>query len=310
MRIKVIIVTYNGENLIPQCLNRLRDSLIKLEVIVIDNASSDKTVSIITKKYPEVKLIKNAYNQGFGRANNIGLKIALQEKADYVFLLNQDAYIEPDTIKNLIDIHQKNPKYGVLSPLHINKNNYLDEKFSALIFSENNKIFQDYLLNQNKAVLYEVNWVNAAAWLLPLETLKNIGGFNPVFFMYGEDGDYCKRVKYHGYKIGIYINSKIVHTRCNDFFKNHGFWKNLKRDITDVKQYYNEQYLSLNYTVKQNLKSEIRHFYSHIIQHIAFLKLRNIVTYSLGFSLFLFNIRKIKKLRKQTLEKNTHFINS
>ena len=307
-KVKIIIASYNGEYLIRDCLNSLKKNTIKLQVIVIDNASTDKTAEIIEKEYPEVRLIKNQKNEGFGRANNIGMQIALKENIDYVLLLNQDATIEPDTIEKLINIHKKEPEYGILSPLHLDENEYVDGRFLSLMFRENNKIFQEYLLNKNKKELYDVSWVNAAAWLIPIKILKEIGGFNPQFFMYGEDADYCKRVKYHKYKVGILLNSRIIHTRHNVFFNNYGFWKNLKRDIFDVKQYYNEQFLSLNYSTKQNFKSETRHFYKYMVNHLAFFRLREIVSYSLGYTLFLFNIKKMNKLRKRTMKKGGHFL--
>ena len=94
MKILVIIVSYNFERWIDRCLNSLRQSEQQADVVVIDNASQDRTVSLIESRYPEVRLIKSKENLGFGRANNIGMKIALKEGYDAVFLLNQDAWID------------------------------------------------------------------------------------------------------------------------------------------------------------------------------------------------------------------------
>ena len=90
MKILVIIVSYNFERWIDRCLNSLRQSEQQADVVVIDNASQDRTVSLIESRYPEVRLIKSKENLGFGRANNIGMKIALKEGYDAVFLLNQE----------------------------------------------------------------------------------------------------------------------------------------------------------------------------------------------------------------------------
>jgi N-acetylglucosaminyl-diphospho-decaprenol L-rhamnosyltransferase len=100
VKVVVIIVTYNGAGWIEKCLNSLRNSSLNTDVIVIDNASTDETVSLIENLYPEVELVKRANNLGFGQANNIGLRMALDQNADFVFLLNQDAWIDQDTIGN------------------------------------------------------------------------------------------------------------------------------------------------------------------------------------------------------------------
>ena len=96
INVKIIIVTYNGMQWLARCLS----SCIGYDVIVVDNASTDKTITFIKENFPDVKLIKQNSNLGFGQANNIGLSIALKEDVDYIFLLNQDAYLQPETIKD------------------------------------------------------------------------------------------------------------------------------------------------------------------------------------------------------------------
>ena len=112
------MVTFNSIKWIDECLASCEAS----QTIVIDNASTDSTVSHIRKNYPEVTLIENKSNIGFGQANNIGIQKALSEGAEYVFLLNQDAYLGQDCIEKLIEVHQSNPEYGILSPMHLNGN--------------------------------------------------------------------------------------------------------------------------------------------------------------------------------------------
>ena len=119
-KVLVIIVSYNFEHWIERCLGSLRKSSYHVSVMVIDNCSKDRTTEIIEQHYPEVRLIKNKQNLGFGQANNIGINISLQEDYDAVFLLNQDAWIDKETIGTLLKTHQKNPDYGILSPVHLN----------------------------------------------------------------------------------------------------------------------------------------------------------------------------------------------
>jgi GT2 family glycosyltransferase len=87
---------------------------------VVDNNSADDTVNFIKANYPEVTLLEQNKNLGFGKANNIGISLAMKNEADYVFLLNQDAWVQPDTIEKLVSAHQREPQFGILSPMHLN----------------------------------------------------------------------------------------------------------------------------------------------------------------------------------------------
>lgn len=210
----VIIVTYNGKQWYDRCFSSLRASQLPVHVVVIDNASSDDTVSYLKNNYPEIHFIESEANLGFGQANNKGMRYALDHGADYVFLLNQDAWIEPDTIKELVNVHQKQPEYGVLSPIHLNAQKTAIEKGLIVYLSTTrhtpNELISDFYLGLKKDI-YDTNYVNAAAWLLPAKTLKTVGGFDPLFYHYGEDDNYLSRVFYHGFKVGIVPKVTICH---------------------------------------------------------------------------------------------------
>ena len=117
MKVFTVIVTYNGMNWIDQCLKSV---ITQSEVVVVDNNSSDLTVNFIKQNYPSVKLLEQNINLGFGRANNIGISYALNNNAEAVFLLNQDAFAKKDTINKLITASIKNPEFGIISPIHLN----------------------------------------------------------------------------------------------------------------------------------------------------------------------------------------------
>lgn len=214
VNVYAIIVTYNGMFWYDRCLGSLRNSEIPIQVVVVDNASSDDTVEYIHANFPEVHLIQSHINLGFGLGNNKGMRYALDNGADYVFLLNQDAWIESDTIKILIEVHNKNPEYGILSPMHLNADKSAIEQgmivFLTLPEHTPNEIISDFYLGLKKDV-YDTNYVLAAAWLLPRKTIENVGGFDPLFFQYGEDDNYLGRVIYHGFKIGIVPKVTICH---------------------------------------------------------------------------------------------------
>ena len=102
-RILAIVVTYNGMKWVDRCLGSLVMSRTPADVIVIDNGSQDGTQEYIAENYPEVKLVSTGENFGFGKANNIGLKHALEKGYEYVYLLNQDAWVYPDTLGVLME---------------------------------------------------------------------------------------------------------------------------------------------------------------------------------------------------------------
>lgn len=225
-KIDIIIVTYNGMQWIERCLRSVLNSSVFGSVIVVDNYSEDGTVDYIKANFPEVILLEQNENLGFGKANNIGIKRAYESGAYYFFLLNQDVYVERGTIEELINAHQKEPQYGIVSPVHLNGNgDALDFNFSKFISPARcGKLYSDMFLNKVQNRIYETEFVNAAGWLLSKKCIETVGGFNPSFFHYAEDDNYVQRTRFHQLKIGVLPNAIIYHDREdrseNVFFKN------------------------------------------------------------------------------------------
>ncbi|MBE0639809.1 MAG: glycosyltransferase family 2 protein [Bacteroidales bacterium] len=222
----VIVVTYNATRWIEKCFGSLQQSTIPVNIIAIDNGSTDGTPEIIRNKFPLVQVIQNSDNLGFGKANNVGIRKAYDAGADYVFLLNQDAWVEPDTIEKLIQAQQREPEFGIVSPVHLNgSGDALDQYFSQYIIPKFcPKLYSDKWLGKLKDEIYEVEFVNAAAWLLYRKTIETVGGFSPLFFLYAEDDNYLHRLRNHGLKVGVYPHVSIFHDRHerepNQYFTN------------------------------------------------------------------------------------------
>lgn len=232
IRLFVIIVTYKGQRWYDRCFGSLRQSTIPVQTIVVDNASNDGTVEYIKEHYPEIHLIDSKENLGFGRANNIAMRYALDQGCDYVFLLNQDAWVEPETFERLIEIHQRHPEYGILGPVQVNaeKTKVLNGVVRFLVNPNNINVnmFSDLLMG-NVEEVYRVAEINAAAWLLPRHTLETVGGFDPIFLHYGEDWNYLCRVLYHKMKVGLTPHLKVVHD-CKDRVKQpKGYGRNFDK---------------------------------------------------------------------------------
>lgn len=210
----VIIVTYNAMKWIDKCLNSLSSSTINSIPVIIDNNSKDDTVNYLKTNYPGVHVIENKENRGFGQANNQGIEYAYVHGASHFFLLNQDAWVEPDAIEKLIYI-QDSYDFAIVSPIHMNGNgNLMDYSFFyKIVIDEINREYVSDLCNGTLKAYYKAEKINAAAWLLSRRTIDTLGGFDPAFFHYGEDGNYCQRVKYHGEEIVFVPNSFIHHDR-------------------------------------------------------------------------------------------------
>lgn len=216
MKIIAIVVTYNGMKWYSNCFDSLRNSTIPIETIVVDNNSEDDTVKFIKENYPEIVLFESESNQGFGKANNIGLGYAIEQNADFVFLLNQDAWILPDTIEKLVEKMDENPEYGILSPIHLSGDgSRLDHGFQYYIHPEGCPEFISDFVVKRKAEdrIYPIKFVNAALWLISRKCLHEIGGFEPLFPHYGEDVNYISRCDYHKWKTGIYPSVMGFHDR-------------------------------------------------------------------------------------------------
>jgi GT2 family glycosyltransferase len=213
--VTTIIVTYNGLKWIDGCLKSVKDSIYPSHIHVIDNGSTDGTIAFIRDHYPEVQLTVSSRNLGFGQANNIGMKQALDEGADYVFLLNQDAFVEPETVGALINAHAADASLGIISPLHLNgKGNGMDANFlEYFLRSAVREWTEALLLDKDRPSMVRTDFVNAAAWLITADCLQRTGGFDPIFFHYGEDDNYAQRVRYWGLDIGVFTGARIRHDR-------------------------------------------------------------------------------------------------
>ncbi len=213
-KVVAVVVTYNGTRWVNACFSSLAKSNYPVDVFAVDNNSTDDTVEMIRKNFPDVAVIENKHNAGFGEANNQAMRIAVKQNADYVLLLNQDAWIEQDTIGTLIRAWQSDPSYGIISPLHYNGTG---EKLDGAFL---NYVNRSYDLEKIKSdpKIFPVEFINAAAWLVSRDCLEKVGGFGYLFHQYGEDRDYIQRLEFARLKIGFITTTKIFHDRPDKRF--------------------------------------------------------------------------------------------
>lgn len=210
-KLLVILVTYNGARWLERCLKSVTESSVETDLYVVDNGSTDGSVEIIRSLCPRALLTVSKENLGFGGANNLGLEYALDHGYDFVYLLNQDAWVEPDTFEELIKAAVTHPEFGILSPLQVTASNTsLDKNFLKHYPSS----LPPYpYKSSTKVTVVETRFAMAAHWLMSRECIERVGLFSPTFFHYGEDSNYVQRLHFHGLKIGIVPSAIAVHDR-------------------------------------------------------------------------------------------------
>lgn len=213
----VIVVTYNAMRWARKCFDSVLASNVKCDLFIVDNCSTDGTQEFIRQNYPSAIFTQSKENLGFGRANNLGLKYALDNGYDYCYLLNQDAWIFPDTIGTLIEVNRKHPEYGILSPMQMEANmKNLDNGFCAALLNpenEDGKTLESDLYFNTLRDAYSVKEIQAAHWLISRKCLETVGGFSPTFKHYAEDCNYTNRASYHKIKTVVVPTARAVHDR-------------------------------------------------------------------------------------------------
>lgn len=211
-KVAVIIVTWKGMKWINKCLTSIRESSYPVTTFIVDNASPDETPDYIAQNYPEIRLIRSDKNLGFGKANNIAIAQAYKEGFDYFFLLNQDAYLQPNTIEQLLQVALTGD-YAIISPIHLNGDgNHIDLYFRDCVLGKCPAYLEQTIVAGDNSV-FESEFIPAAAWFLPRKTIEEIGGFDSLFYHYGEDDNYCLRCRYHHRRIVFTTKAFIHHDR-------------------------------------------------------------------------------------------------
>ncbi|MCD4832100.1 MAG: glycosyltransferase family 2 protein [Anaerohalosphaeraceae bacterium] len=223
--VSIIVVNYNRRDLLAQCLKSIENcsGQLDIEIIIIDNASTDDSTSYTEKHYPQVKLVKNKTNRGFSAANNQAIAIA---SGRYVLFLNSDTVIYDGSIEALLAVFKKHPRTGLCAPKLLNtdgsiqKNVYHFPTFKAIfarytflkyfgLFKKARDFYRVRDFTYDK--LAEIDRPMGAAMLTSKKILEEVGPMDESFFFYFEDVDICKRIKDAGYKIYFAPESLITH---------------------------------------------------------------------------------------------------
>lgn len=227
--LSIIILNYNTEGLLRDCLNSLKKSRAKgleYEILVIDNASRDGSVTMVKREFPRVKLIKSKKNLGFAAGNNLGLP---QAKGKYFLFLNPDTKVMTDTLKIMVDYLAAHPQVGVATCRVELPNGELDypchrgfpTPWNALAFFSGLaklfpkvKIFNGYSLSYLPLdKIHEIDSGSGSFLMVRKKAGESLGWWDEDYFWYGEDLDFCYRLKQKGWQVMFVPTTKIVHYR-------------------------------------------------------------------------------------------------
>ena len=231
-KVSIIIVYYNGKELLQKCL----DSLLKVnydnfEIILVDNNSTDGTVEFITKNYPSLIIIKLDSNKGFAEPNNVAAKIS---KGKYLLFLNNDTVVTPNFISEMVKVMETDKKIAVCQSLLLKPDGSVDSSGDfidhlGVVYNSKTKIDE----------IREVSSARGASMLVRSDIFEKLDGFDQKFFVTFEDVDLCWRSWILGYRVLIIPTSIVYHEggitikKIKSEIAFHGFKNQLAMKITN-----------------------------------------------------------------------------
>jgi GT2 family glycosyltransferase len=233
----IVIVNYNVAPLLEACLNSVYDSVgVTLDVVVIDNASTDESVAMLREKFPHVTLGVSAKNVGFGAANNVGLRKFLDrqgagsptgDEPRYLLLLNPDTVVPPEALATMVRYLDGRPDVGAAGPKLVLKDGSLDLACRRSFpspevamyrmlglsrrFPKSRRFARYNLTFLDPDAEAEVDSVVGAFMMVPTRVVREVGLLDEDFFMYGEDLDWAYRIKRAGYKVLYNPRVRVLH---------------------------------------------------------------------------------------------------
>jgi len=222
--ISVVVVTWNAKRYVEECLSSLRMHAPRgTEVIVVDNASSDGTPQLVPDNFPEVRLIANPANYGFARGNNIGIAAS---RGRYLFLVNSDVNVPAGCFQKIIEYMDTHPEVGLLGPQMLGPHREIRRstmRTPTLLNLLGRALALDSMLRGTRWAggflmgdfahdrTREVEVLNGWFWVARREAIKQVGGLDEQFFMYGEDLDWCYRFRAAGWKLVFLADASAIH---------------------------------------------------------------------------------------------------
>jgi N-acetylglucosaminyl-diphospho-decaprenol L-rhamnosyltransferase len=219
-RVSVLVVSYNAREYLLNCLESL-ESTLPLEIIVVDNGSTDGSSDAVRLAFPRASVIASRENLGFARANNLALR---QARAPYVLILNPDAEVRPGAVEAMARLLDEDTDVGVVGPRTVGSDGSPQVSFGpslGLLAEWRQRRLVDGVRKGRPGALaralhesrreHEPGWVSGSCMLARRSALDSVGSFDEVFFLYEEDVDLCVRLKEAGWRIVYTPKAEVVH---------------------------------------------------------------------------------------------------
>ncbi|MFA4915170.1 MAG: glycosyltransferase family 2 protein [Syntrophales bacterium] len=246
MDLSIIVVSYNTADLIEKCLHSITAAnRLEKEIFVVDNASLDDSAAIIKEMFPSVDLMVNSCNRGFAAANN---QVLPHCRGQYLFFLNPDTEVMPDTFREALSFMEENPRCGLAGTRIINPDGTLQESIAYRYPG------QQHAAGELAGLKGHIAFVLGAGMIARTDVIKKIGGFDEDFFLYGEDQDLCLRMRTAGYEIGYISSAVVVHLggQSERRFTSGEVWK---KKMQAELLFYQKHYLPE--TIRRNLRGNL-----------------------------------------------------
>ena len=214
-RLSIVIVSYNARADLERCLDSLvrHKPRVDHEILVVDNASVDDTVTAVRARWTGVRLIEAGANLGFSKGNNLGIR---QSFGELILLLNGDTIVPPGAIDTVVAVLDSRPDVAVVGPRLVDAHGRAELSFGRMI-SPLNEVRQKLRVRGNVERLTsrerEVDWVSAACLLVRRADAEAVGLLDERYFMYTEDVDFCAAIRARGRKVLFTPATQIVHLR-------------------------------------------------------------------------------------------------
>ena len=215
MDLTIILVNWNTRDMLRDCLLTVEDSGrgLALEVIVVDNGSTDGSVAMLAQEFPQVRVIANAANRGFAAANNQGLAVA---RGRYAALLNTDTLVRGDVLAAAVGWLDAHPRAGVLGPRVLNADGTVQDSVKGwpglgYLIRQTLGLNRRRLPNLGLVAAAEVPAVSGCAMVVRRAAVADVGLLDEAFFFYGEETDWCRRFAAAGWGVHFAPVGEIVH---------------------------------------------------------------------------------------------------
>ena len=221
-----IIVNYYSSASLKNCLESVYQTLRKIsfEVIIVDNSQNDPGMASLKEAYPQVRVIQNATNVGFAKANN---QATLSAQGKTLLFLNPDTILADQSIEDMVAHLESNPDIGALGPKVLNTDGSLQyscRRFPTLMtgffnrysllsrwFPDNPYTVQYLMKDYNHDENREVDWLSGCCLMVPRAVFEKAGGFDEHYFLFNEDIDLCRAIGQNGFKVMYFPLAKITH---------------------------------------------------------------------------------------------------